>query len=326
MDDEVASSMMGKRPGETASQYEKHILFVHPSGHSLTSSPLDGTNFLRRVNLIVTSWTWNSMSKDMVESFIHFNTSRGLWLAIKARYGWSNGPLIYQLQRELSSMVQQDLSLTAYLTNVTKLWNELNCLAPAPKCKCGHCTRGINKEIDELTSLTQLMQFLMGVYETFNNEGSQILMLDRLPSVEKAFSMLYTVEQQRAIQTSTKISTSNVAYQLTMKGTKRDDDKYVQKKKFIADKGNFLCKHCRRLGHGKDTYFQLHGICDWYISLNERRKNGRAFAANVDVKSERMQGTSMGNELIKLLQKANTPSNPITSYAKALHNSTRSLQ
>ncbi|KAL2228756.1 UNVERIFIED_CONTAM: hypothetical protein Sindi_1855300, partial [Sesamum indicum] len=291
MDDEVASSMMGKRPGETASQYEKHMLFVHPSGHSqltLTSSPLDGTNFL-------------------------------------ARYGWSNGPLIYQLQRELSSMVQQDLSLTAYLTNVTKLWNELNCLAPAPKCKCGDCTSGINKQIDELTSLTQLMQFLMGVYETFNNEGSQILMLDRLPSVEKAFSMLYTVEQQRAIQTSTKISTSNVTYQLTMKGTKRDDDKYVQKKKFIADKGNFLCKHCRRLGHGKDT-MQLHGIRDWYKSLNERRKKARAFAANVDVKSERMQGTSMGNELIKLLQKENTPSNPITSYAKALHNSTRSLQ
>ncbi|KAL2228664.1 UNVERIFIED_CONTAM: hypothetical protein Sindi_1846100 [Sesamum indicum] len=236
---------MGKRPGETASQYEKHMLLVHLSGHSqlaLTSSPLDGTNFL-------------------------------------ARYGWSNGPLIYQLQRELSSMVQEDLSLTAYLTNVTKLWNELNCLALAPKC----------------------------VYETFNNEGSQILLLDRLPSVKKAFSMLYTVEQQRAIQTTTKISTNNVAYQLTMKGTKRDDDKYVQKKKFIANKENLLCSHCRRLGHGKYTYFQLHGICDWYKSLNERRKKGRAFAANVDVKSEGMQGTSMGNtaemmsELIKLL-------------------------
>ncbi|KAL2224486.1 UNVERIFIED_CONTAM: hypothetical protein Sindi_3015700, partial [Sesamum indicum] len=225
------------------------------------------------------------------------------------------------LQRELSSMVQQSLSLTTYLTNVTKLWNELNCLAPAPKCKFGDCTSGINKEIDELTSLTQLMQFLMVVYETFNNEGSQLLMLDRLPSVEKAFSMLYTVEQQRAIQTSTKISTNNVAYQLTMKETKRDDDKYVQKKKFIADKGNFLCKHCRRLGQCR-----LHGIRDWYKSLNERRKKGRAFPANVDVKSEGMQGTSMGNELIKLLQKANTPSNPITSYAKALHNSTRSLQ
>ncbi|KAL2228594.1 UNVERIFIED_CONTAM: hypothetical protein Sindi_1839100, partial [Sesamum indicum] len=246
MEDEVASSTMGQRPGETASQYEKHMLFVHPSGHSqltLTSSALDGTNFL-------------------------------------ARYGCCNGTLIYQLQRELSLMVQQDLSLTAYLTNVTKLWNELNCLAPAPKCKCGDCTSGINEEIDELTLLTQLMQFLMGVYETFNNEGSQILMLDPLPSVEKAFSLLYTIEQEKAIQTSTKISTNNVEYQLTMKGTKRDDDKYVQKKKFIADKENLLCSHCRRLGHGKDTYFQLHGIRDWYKSLNERRKKGRAFAAN----------------------------------------------
>ncbi|KAL2225427.1 UNVERIFIED_CONTAM: hypothetical protein Sindi_3023000, partial [Sesamum indicum] len=120
------------------------------------------------------------------------------------------------------------------------------------------------------------------------------------------------LNNKEPIQTSTKISTNNVAYQLTMKETKRDDDKYVQKKKFIADKGNFLCKHCRRLGQN----VRLHGIRDWYKSLNERRKKGRAFPANVDVKSEGMQGTSMGNELIKLLQKANTPPNPIPAMQR----------
>ncbi|KAL0353031.1 UNVERIFIED_CONTAM: hypothetical protein Sangu_0884400 [Sesamum angustifolium] len=117
-------------------QYEKDVLFIHPFEHStlaLTSSPLDGTNFLawrravyvflgtkmklgfidgsfprpspgsanfelwRRVDLMVTSWIWNSMSKNIVESFMFCATSRELWLAVQARSGRSNGPMLYRL-------------------------------------------------------------------------------------------------------------------------------------------------------------------------------------------------------------------------------------
>ncbi|KAL2240118.1 UNVERIFIED_CONTAM: Retrovirus-related Pol polyprotein from transposon RE2 [Sesamum indicum] len=445
MADEAASSTMGHRTGEASSQYEKDMLFIHPSEHSqlaLTSSPLDGTNFLvwqravyvslgtkmklgfidgsfskpapgslifeqwRRVDLMVTSWLWNSMSKDIVESFMYCSTSRELWLAVQARYGRSNGPLIYQLQRELSSVTQQDLSLTAYLTKVTKLWNELNCLAPPPRCKCGGCTCGINEEIDQLASLTQLMQFLMGLHEVFSNERSQILMLDPLPTVEKAFSMVYAVEQQRMIHTSMEMNTNNVAYQLFSKGSKRDDGKYAQRQRitaaekrtvapvtrtsatqpfYMADHSAFIDRrrtpncvrvlgipqgdvtplelqisaflvssspsrrtpcssivdHCIRIFSSMqfgflnppevladvvsgllatrraDTCFQLHGIPDWYKSLNEKKKKGSAFTANIDVKDEGVpdNATRMMTQLIQLLTKANAPSDPITSHA-----------
>ncbi|KAL0430299.1 UNVERIFIED_CONTAM: hypothetical protein Sradi_0655900 [Sesamum radiatum] len=119
----------------------------------------------RRVDLMVTSWIWNSMSKDIVEAFMFCASSRELWVAIQMRYGRSNGPKVYQLQREISTMSQQDLDLTAYLTKVTKLWNELDCLAPSPRCTCGACTCGINKAIADLAS-TKLMQFLMGLHES----------------------------------------------------------------------------------------------------------------------------------------------------------------
>ncbi|KAL0408277.1 UNVERIFIED_CONTAM: hypothetical protein Sradi_1762100 [Sesamum radiatum] len=125
-----------QRSTESVIQYEKEVLFIHSSEHAnlvLTSSPLDGTNFLhwkravyvslgtkmklgfidgsfprpapgssnfelwRRVDLMVTSWLWNSMSKDIVESFMFCASSRELWIAIQARYGRSNGPMIYRL-------------------------------------------------------------------------------------------------------------------------------------------------------------------------------------------------------------------------------------
>ncbi|KAL2237381.1 UNVERIFIED_CONTAM: hypothetical protein Sindi_0929800, partial [Sesamum indicum] len=200
---------------------------------------------------------------------------------------------------------------------MTKLWNELNCLAPPPKCKCGGCSCGINEEVDSLALLTQLMQFLMGLHEVFNNEQNQILMLDPLPSVEKAFSMIFSVEQQRAIQTSIDMNSSNMAYQFTSKGSKKEDDGYAQKKKFVVDKRNLMCSHCHKSGHGQETCFQLHGVLDWYKSLNDRKKKGCSFAASVDVKSDDVQGnaTEMMSQLLKLLKKVNVSSNPITTHA-----------
>ncbi|KAL2237173.1 UNVERIFIED_CONTAM: hypothetical protein Sindi_0909000 [Sesamum indicum] len=103
-------------------QLEREALYIHPSENSslvLSSSPLDGKNFLpwnrsvyvalgtkmklgfidgtfsrptidsatfeqwRRVDLMVMSWIWNSISKDMVESFMYVSSSRELWLEIQ---------------------------------------------------------------------------------------------------------------------------------------------------------------------------------------------------------------------------------------------------
>ncbi|KAL2251797.1 UNVERIFIED_CONTAM: Retrovirus-related Pol polyprotein from transposon TNT 1-94 [Sesamum indicum] len=44
------------------------------------------------------------------------------------------------------------------------------------------------------------MQFLMGFHENFDKEKSQLLMMDPLPDLEKAFSMVFAVEQQRSVQ------------------------------------------------------------------------------------------------------------------------------
>ena len=59
----------------------------------------------------------------------------------------------------------------------------------------------MNKAIGEVFSSVQLMQFLMGLHESFDKEKSQLLMMDPLPDLEKAFSMIFAVEQQRNVQT-----------------------------------------------------------------------------------------------------------------------------
>ncbi|KAL2241105.1 UNVERIFIED_CONTAM: hypothetical protein Sindi_0751700 [Sesamum indicum] len=87
--------------------------------------------------------------KRIIEAFMYVSSSRELWLEIEARYGRSSGPMIYQIQREISSISQGDMTLTNYLTKVKKLWDEIFCLAPSPKCTCG-----VNKAINEMHSST----------------------------------------------------------------------------------------------------------------------------------------------------------------------------
>ncbi|KAL0292174.1 UNVERIFIED_CONTAM: hypothetical protein Scaly_2601000 [Sesamum calycinum] len=78
--------------------------------------------------------------------------------------------------------------------------NDLIRIAPPPKCRCGRCTCRVNEAIAGSTASTQLVQFLIGLHESYNSERSQILMLDPLLDIERAFSMVYAVEKQREVQ------------------------------------------------------------------------------------------------------------------------------
>ncbi|KAL0355577.1 UNVERIFIED_CONTAM: putative mitochondrial protein [Sesamum radiatum] len=190
------------------------------------------------------------MSKYIVESFMYCATSWELWIAIQARYGWSNGPMIYQLQREISTVSQQDLDLSTYLT---KLRN------------------------------------------------------------------------RRMVQTNLEVNSSHVAYQATLKETRREGDKLTQKKNQFTDKRNLVCPHCCKTGHAQESCFQLHGIPEWYKTLNDKKKKWKAFVANVDVKDESTAPapsrnvTNMMAELLKVLQKSTTPTNLISNYANYAH-------
>ena len=63
---------------------------------------------------MVLSWLLTSICKEIAESLAYARSTRDLWLEIEARYGESNGPLIYQIQKEIDNTVQGNQSITAY--------------------------------------------------------------------------------------------------------------------------------------------------------------------------------------------------------------------
>ncbi|KAL0403738.1 UNVERIFIED_CONTAM: hypothetical protein Sradi_2014600 [Sesamum radiatum] len=46
-----------------------------------------------RIDYMIITWILNSVSKRIMDAFIHVTSARHLWLELEARYGGSNGPI-----------------------------------------------------------------------------------------------------------------------------------------------------------------------------------------------------------------------------------------
>ncbi|KAL2247255.1 UNVERIFIED_CONTAM: hypothetical protein Sindi_2577800, partial [Sesamum indicum] len=75
--------------------------------------PTDDANAMeqwQRNDCMVVSWILNFMSKDIVKAFLYVASARDLWRELESRFGESNGPMLYKIQREITSISQGNMS------------------------------------------------------------------------------------------------------------------------------------------------------------------------------------------------------------------------
>ncbi|XP_070005396.1 uncharacterized protein [Nicotiana sylvestris] len=151
-----------------------------------------------RNNDMVFSWLLNSLSKEIAESVLCSQSAKDLWSDLEDRFGQTNGAKLFQLQRELSGVVQVNTSVSTYFTKMKSLWDELGALntffACVCDCKCGAKDKSHKAHQDE-----RLLQFLMGLNDTFIGVRSNILLSSPLPSIGQAYSLVIQDEKQREI-------------------------------------------------------------------------------------------------------------------------------
>ncbi|KAL0435393.1 UNVERIFIED_CONTAM: Retrovirus-related Pol polyprotein from transposon RE1 [Sesamum radiatum] len=82
--------------------------------------------------------------------------------------------------------MQGNTSVIEYFSRLRMIWNELDILMPTPQCTCG-CTCGAFKAIVEQAVFTRLLQFLMGLNETFDHMRDQLLVMDPAPSEPRSY-------------------------------------------------------------------------------------------------------------------------------------------
>ncbi|KAL0436864.1 UNVERIFIED_CONTAM: hypothetical protein Sradi_0394300 [Sesamum radiatum] len=324
----TAANSGGRRDMETPEFLQLHG-GDHP-GMVLVSAPFDGTDFLAwrrsmvialrakmklgfidgqysmpdktsdsyenwiRMDSMVMSWILNAISKKISKAFLYTKSSRQLWLDLEERYGESNGPLVYQLQRAIASIRQGTHTVIEYFNNLTSLWDELDCLKPPKVCTCGLCVCGFTKVTAEEENLTKLVQFLMGLDDSYDSIRNQILVMDPFPSVNKAYAMVLRIERQRMINAQTGENVDNVALHTKWndsrsntgsRGVLQNLNKGGYKGKGLIDKRTQICTNCGKTGHTKDTCFKLHGVPDWYRDMKEQRRGETGPARGFNVVS-----------------------------------------
>ena len=160
---------------------------------------------------MVGNWIINSVSPKIQASIIYIDTALEIWIVLKDTFCQGNGPKVFNIQKQIAKIHQGEQSITDYFTQLKLLWDQLQNYSPFPLCTCGKCVCGINQRLADLQAKESIMKFLMGLNESFSQVKTQILLMDPLPSINKAYSLFIQEEMQRSVGNSLRVKSTTLA-------------------------------------------------------------------------------------------------------------------
>lgn len=261
------------------------------------------------------------------------SSAKQLWDELNERFGQVSGPLIFQLQRELNNIAQDNTLVSVYFSKLKRIWDEFHSLQGTPTCNCGAlkaCKCDLVKKIEANQSRNQLIQFLMGLNSGFEVVRNPILSMDPLPNVNKAYYIVQQVEKQKQISDLMNTNVESGAYAV-QKQPLKGNNVTGGRKDYKKSKQDKFCDHCKMKGHTMDQCFKIHGYPEWY--KGDRSKfGGSKFAAHIGselqtfenpLKTEDNYGTSnidanlmntICQEVAKALQGKQFGAKPATAF------------
>lgn len=186
----------------------------------------------------------------MKSSLALVDDSRILWMELKDRFTQQNGPRIFQLKHDLAGLFQNQDPVIIYFGRLKGLWDELAVYDPFP-----NCDRGKLKVLRDRYDHDCVIQFLMGLSESYSNTRDQIMLLDPLPPLNRVFSMVQQQERQHQL-----ISTSASSDLMAMmaKPTYNPTKNHTKFTNSNNQKNNRpYCSHCKIQGHSLANCFKI---------------------------------------------------------------------
>ncbi|GJS40603.1 serine carboxypeptidase S28 family protein [Tanacetum coccineum] len=129
-----------------------------------------------------------------------FGTASEIWQQLEKCFSLNDGSTKYKLNKDTYEITQFGSSIREYYTKMKCVWEELDNINVLPVLAVVTpeilvYLVALNKKKEE----QRLFQFLNGLEDHFSHQRSQILMIDPLPSVENACSLLQQEDSQRLL-------------------------------------------------------------------------------------------------------------------------------
>ncbi|XP_060216995.1 uncharacterized protein LOC132644418 [Lycium barbarum] len=204
-------------------------------------------------NDMVIAWLLNLLSKDIKDSVIFSKTAKELWDSLEHRFGRSNGAKLFHLQKELSMLVQGSSNISTYFTKIKRIWDELDTL---------------NSDIAR----------------------GNILMMNLLPEMDYAYSLLLQDENQREIYANAQLHIDPVSFMNYKSGNQSQRfGNYPQKPGGVAGPARFKgkklkynpkvrCTNCHKTGHVECDCCKIIGFPEDFVFTNQKGYQGQVKA------------------------------------------------
>ncbi|GJQ90578.1 ribonuclease H-like domain-containing protein [Tanacetum coccineum] len=257
-------------------------------------------------NSVVVTWILNSLSCDLFVGAIYAKTAYEMCNDLKETYDKVDGSAVFNLHKSINSLNQNGSTLAEYYNNLNSLWKQFDAMISLPLCTCEAA-----KHFEKHNQLIKLMQFLMGLDESYLAIRSNLLTREPLPNVKNAFAVISGEESHRNV---TSIRTTKlVATAFTTKTFDNNTKKYNNNFKgsgFNSNSNNrgpnpnLKCTNCNKLGYTVDRCFKLVGYPAGYVkrnfNSNTRPVSSNTLSADVHSNGVSSNNATTSNSLVSL--------------------------
>ncbi|WJZ95113.1 hypothetical protein VitviT2T_013904 [Vitis vinifera] len=188
------------------------------------SSTDDSFPSWQRCNDMVISWLLNSIHPDIASSVIYAETTLEIWADLRECFSQGNDSRIYQIKRDIVEHRQGQQSISVYYTKLKAFWDELSSYHEVLSCSCG----GLEK-LKEMDEKERVMQFLMGLNDSYAAIREQILLMQPLPDTRRVYSLV--LQQEKQVEVSLNNGNKNHYAMLADRDNKATSAHQVQKQK-----------------------------------------------------------------------------------------------
>ncbi|RVW37306.1 Retrovirus-related Pol polyprotein from transposon RE2 [Vitis vinifera] len=220
-------------------------------------------------NNMVMSWLVNSMTADIGENFLSFDTAKEIWDTEKETFSdKENTSEIIHIEGILHDLRQGNLTVTEYFNTLTRLWRQLDTF-----------------EVHNWNCVTDGR--IMGVKPYLASERHS------LKSVAKKVgkNLMMGSHQQLNMAESSALKTQFAPFDNRQK----------------IKGGRPWCDHYRKSGHSRETCWKIHGKpVDWK-PRQPLEKEGRGNHVATDEQSPQPEASPFNKEQMEMLQKLLSP-------------------